>query len=128
MRRAIVLSLICLLTAASSVSGQSLETGTWAGDIVGPGGELLAVEFRVEQAEDGLAITLLPPPDVGAPDEVPVTDIRLEDDLLYFTFSPGTDVDCELALQDDGSYTGDCTDETGESGQVTMYPPESDAS
>ena len=128
MRRLTVLSLGLVLLAATSVHGQTLEAGTWSGDIVGPGGEFLAVEFEVAQGEDGLAIDLIPPPDVGAPESLPLTDIRLEEGVLYFMFSPGTDVQCELALQEDGSYTGECSDPDGDTGIVTMYPPESDGS
>ena len=126
MGRSVVLTLAFAFVSVASASGQSLAAGTWEGDIVGPGGEFLAVEFQVEHGAEGLTIDLIPPPDVGAPESIPLTDIRLEDDVLYFMFSPGVDVDCELALQDDGSYSGDCTDPDGESGQVTMYPPKSD--
>jgi hypothetical protein len=51
-------------------------------------------------------------------------DIEVSDDGIVFTWEPGPEVHCQLNLQNDETYAGECTDENGGMGNMTMVPPE----
>ena len=99
----------------------TLREGTWGGTMTPPGGETEEITYAVKTVDGELTIIL------GVPNgrrAVPASDIRLEPDTLYFSWTPGTRVDCTLRLQEDGSYEGECKDPSGESGYLTMVPPQ----
>lgn len=50
--------------------------------------------------------------------------MKVEDGDLHFNWNPGVDLICVLEDQQDGSYTGECVDPSGEAGVLTMVPPE----
>lgn len=119
------LAALTLLFAASPMPAQELATGTWTGTIAPPGETALDVQYEVSYDEEGaLAITLLPPAGVGAPPSIPFSDVALEDEALTFAWSAGsTALDCELLLLEAGSFEGECVDEDGVPGYLTMVPP-----
>lgn len=116
---------LALTLAVGPARGQELATGTWTGTVTPPGETALEVQYEVSYDEEGaLAITLLPPAGVGAPPSIPFNDIALEDEALTFGWSAGdTALDCELLLLEDGSFEGECVDEDGVPGFLTMVPP-----
>lgn len=120
-----ILSVIALMSlfAAPAVAQEKLIEGTWTGTIVSPEGQVFDVDYEIEYLEDELSITLLPPPEAGVA-EIEAMDVGFEEELLTFSLQVGTAVDCVLAEQDDGRYEGACDDGSGESGILTMYPPE----
>ncbi|MDX1494322.1 MAG: hypothetical protein R3253_09695, partial [Longimicrobiales bacterium] len=54
----------------------------------------------------------------------PLETVVLNGDLLTFSFRMGTEVECELERQPDGSFTGPCTSGAATGmGTLTMEPP-----
>lgn len=118
---------LAMLFAFSPALGQELATGTWSGTVTPPDDAPLSVEYEVSYDEEGaLQITLIPPPDVAAPPRIPFRDIELQEEILLFSWAAGPEVTCELLLQEDGSFEGECWDDDGTPGQLTMVPPKED--
>ncbi|MDX1578033.1 MAG: hypothetical protein R3266_06095 [Gemmatimonadota bacterium] len=80
------------------------------------------LEYLVAYGEDGLEITLVPPPDLNI-ENVPAADIFHDGETLTFTIDVGTNVQCTLFREEDGAFEGECVDEAGEGGLMTMVPP-----
>jgi hypothetical protein len=108
-----------LLVLPSGVSGQQLKTGTWTGTVTPPDGPMVEATFDVRESGD--SVTIMLSVEFG---DFPFSDIEVSSDRLTFRFEPGTPVDCVLMLQENGSYSGDCTDSDGEIGVLVMTPPE----
>lgn len=125
--RAAVLAVVAaaLFIAVAPASAQELETGTWTGTVTPPDDPTFEVEYEVSYDEGGaLAITLIPPAGVDAPPSIPFRDAVLEDGALTFSWTAGsTGLTCELLLLEDGSFEGECVDEDGVPGHLTMVPP-----
>lgn len=120
MRIVTALFALCFTTLAmaATMHAQSLQPGTWTGTIAPPGSEPFDVTYDVVLDGDSVAITVHAP--LG---DRPFHDIEVSDKELTFWFEPGPPVNCVLVKQEDGSYAGDCIDEDGSAGQVTMVPP-----
>lgn len=120
MRTALAALAVCAVTFASTASahGQSLKPGTWTGTIAPPGSEPFDVTYDVVFEGDSLTITVHAPPG-----DRPFHDIEVSENELTFWFEPGPPVNCVLAKQEDGSYAGDCLDDGGSAGHLTMVPP-----
>ena len=117
-RRAALLSVAFLLVCASSARAQDLQVGTWTGTMVPPEGIPAPVAFEVVD-DNGLAVTMT----VEGTTPRPLETIVLNGDLLTFSFNMGTDVECELERQEDGSFTGPCRSTDLKMGTLTMEPP-----
>jgi hypothetical protein len=116
--RIAVYALAGLLFAAAPAAAQTLHTGTWTGTIAPPDGGVVDVEYEVSVTNDEIGITL-----VFEMGTFEFASIEFDGSVLSFTWSPGVNLTCELELQDDGSFEGECVDEGGESGFLTMNPP-----
>lgn len=116
---------LALSLTVGPAGAQELATGTWTGTVTPPDDPTLEVQYEVSYDEEGaLAITLLPPAGIGAPPSIPLRDVALEDGSLTFSWNPGgTALDCELLLLEDGSFEGECVDDEGVPGFLTMVPP-----
>ncbi|MEO8294739.1 MAG: hypothetical protein ABI613_04415 [Gemmatimonadota bacterium] len=118
-RHWIVLLLALFLGSVTRLNAQKLESGTWTGAIVDPGGESVDVTYLVLTAGDTLKISLAAPEGHSAE----FTNIRFEGGNLLFSWEPGIQIDCVLMPGEAGSFSGACTDASGESGHMTMAPP-----
>jgi len=116
---------LALLLAVGPARGQELATGTWTGTVTPPEEASIEVQYEVSYDEEGaLQITLLPPAGVGAPPSIPFREEALTEESLTFSWTAGsTDLDCELLLLEDGSFEGECVDDDGMPGYLTMVPP-----
>lgn len=115
---------VLTLAVAPAATAQSLEEGTWTGTMTPPGdGDGVEISYEVTMDGDALMIALLPPTDAGADaDRYEFSEVRIEDGNLVFWWQPGPRVDCVLEPLDDG-YEGECSDESGETGILSMFPP-----
>lgn len=125
--RAAILAVVALalFVAVAPANAQELEAGTWTGTVTPPDDPTFDVEYEVSYDEEGaLAITLIPPAGSGAPPSIPFRDAAFEDEALTFSWTAGsTALTCELLLLEDGSFEGECVDEDGVPGHLTMVPP-----
>ncbi len=123
--RALAAASLAALLAVSPTLGQGLTAGTWSGTIAPPDDPVFDVEYEVSYDEEGaLQMAVLPPPASGAPPRIPFQDVVLEDGTLTFSWNAGVTLNCELLLQEDGSFEGECVDASGVPGILTMVPPE----
>ncbi|MGE0353240.1 MAG: hypothetical protein AB7I33_09935 [Gemmatimonadales bacterium] len=122
MRALLLCGALVVATAlgATPAHAQSLKLGTWTGTVIPPDGDPVAVTFDVAMTGDTLKVTMHVP---EAP-SFEFSKIRFEEGKLLFSWMPGPEVRCTLVPADDGSYSGDCIDDTGESGTMSMVPPE----
>ena len=107
----------------------TLREGTWGGTMTPPGGETEEITYAVKTVDGELAITL----ESRLFGTVPATEIRLwhldgkgssEMAIIQFSWTHGPTMDCTLWLHEAGSYEGECKDPSGESGYLTMVPPQ----
>lgn len=117
--------LLAVLGGGPSLYAQSttLKSGTWTGEIIPPDGQIQNVTYDVIHTSDSLAINLVVP----ALGTIPFEDIKLEADTLNFSWQAGAYLRCNLILQENGSYDGECGDVQGISGVITMVPPQEKA-
>lgn len=120
-----VIAALAALFGLSPMSGQELATGVWTGTVSPPGDPSIEVQYEVSYDEEGaLQITLLPPAGIEAPPSIAFRDEALDEESLRFSWTAGsTDLDCELLLVEDGSFEGECVDDDGVPGHLTMIPP-----
>lgn len=111
-----------LVAGASAAGAQELPTGTWTGTVTDPGGDVITIEYEIEMVDGALQGHLIPPMEAGMP-PIPMEEFRVEGDVIYFNWSPGTFLECEIEKEDDGSWMGPCIDPDGEMGFLTMEPP-----
>lgn len=114
-----VAAITLAVTASAGSYAAELQTGEWSGTITPPEGVTMPTTFTVSEAGGELRISVL---FMNMP--VDLRDIELTDDGISFNWSPGPNVRCELDLQDDGSYSGGCVDQSGGMGHMSMVPPE----
>jgi len=115
--RMILLFAACLVLMTGIARAQMLQSGTWTGTVTPPNGPTLDVTYTVTE-EGGVTIH------AGENGSFMFNNLRLEEGHLLFNFSPGNDYrTCNLARQEDGAFTGACSDTNGETGQVVMTPP-----
>jgi hypothetical protein len=103
----------------STLTAQSLTSGTWTGSTTQPGEAPLTLMFDVSSVGDSLSI-LIRTPDRG---DYPVSEAKLTGETLTFKFLPALGAVCTLKKQIDGSYSGDCVSEGGMSVTMVMTPP-----
>ena len=109
---------------AFALNGQELADGVWAGTRTGPqdSSPVLDVEMRITNRPDGtIALYVLHALGISQAENV-----QLENGTLSYTFAvPGRDVrsNCELELQEDGSYRGPCLGSNGAEFVYSYSPP-----
>jgi hypothetical protein len=123
MSRIAIVALSGILFAAVPAAGQALPSGTWGGTIEPPGAQPMPVEYEVSSDGGEMSITLVW--EMGSFD---FENIKLDGSSLTFTWflgmgGDGVDLTCDLQRQDDGGFEGECVDDTGEAGVLTMTPP-----
>jgi len=116
--RRLAIALVLVIAAPLTVAAQKLTPGTWTGTVTAPDAGEVSATFDVRVSGDTTSITLK-----GEFGEFPLADVKVSEDRLTFTFSPGTMVRCTLMLRQDKSYSGDCLDDEGGKGVMVMNPP-----
>ena len=116
----VVVSVLGLCTPVQA-QAQPLDTGHWTGEVIGPDGLPKAVIYEVAVENDTLMINLNVP-NIGI--TLPLKEIKLTEGTLFFSFEAPELLECNLQLQNDGSYNGVCSDPSGTTGLMTMIPPQ----
>lgn len=123
-RRFLAVAAIATVFATAPAVAQELAVGTWTGTVAPPDELPIDVQYEVSYDDEGaLRIAILPPEGIGAPPRLEFRDVMLEEETLTFSWTPGTELTCQLLRLDDGSFEGECTDTDGVPGQLTMVPP-----
>ena len=137
MRRAIVLALALVSGAALTLARQEpVQEGTWIGTRIRANRntqQTQRISLEIKKVPDPhsawrpagatiLSVTLVIPKV-----RLQVSDFRLEQDRLSFTYREETPSRCQLTRQADGSYEGDCVGdgETRGAFRITLTPPKS---
>ena len=115
---AVVLVLVGVAVLPATGSAQDLQDGMWSGTMTPPDGTDVPITYQVSHPNAELAITFVSPMGNSS-----FSDIRFEDGVLLFSWSPGPLLECELEPQEKGGYYGDCIDDSGTTGQLRMTPP-----
>jgi len=102
-----------------SIGSAQMKAGAWTGTVTPPDNPAVDATFDVRVSGDSTHITIKV--EFG---DFPAHDVKVLDDRVTFTFEPGVPVNCVLMLQENGNYSGDCTDPNGEIGVIVMVPPE----
>ena len=105
-----------LLTLITTTRAQPLVEGTWTGYMITPG--RFVTEFTWDVQDRGNTITLTWLRGTSA-----VYDLRIEEDLFWFTWEPDFPVQCLVKRQADTTYLGSCKDPWGGKGPITVAPP-----
>ena len=121
---AATLVIVATISSFSSpvTQAQQLESGTWFGLMMPPGGSDIAITLEVTSTSDSLGIRLI----VGQQGSFDLNEIEYSEDKLTFTFSVGQLISCELKKKANGSFEGPCSDPSGEEGLIIMNPPKKD--
>ena len=117
--RLLGLALCLVIGTVTTGEAQTMTPGTWTGKATDPGGDSIDLTFDVQLNADTLSIFIHGPDG----EKAPLTKIRFEQGKLLFTWEPGIVVNCELSPVEGGGFSGPCTDESGETGQISMTPP-----
>ena len=115
------------LFSAAGAAAQQLETGKWTGKVIVPvvNAPEVRLHFDVKNENGVLSVTLA---FTDAPMSFPLKDVKIADKRLTFSFEPpNAIVRCDLGLQEDKSWDGDCI-ESGDPAKVRMImtPPKKD--
>lgn len=121
---AATLVIVATISAFSSpvTQAQELESGTWTGLMIPPGGSDIEITFEVTSTPDSLGIKLV----AGQQGSFDLNEIEYSEDNLTFTFSAGQLISCELKKKANGSFEGPCSEPSGEEGLLIMNPPKKD--
>lgn len=111
--------IVPLLFVIPSGASAQMKAGAWTGTVTPPDNPVVDATFDVRVSGDTTHITIKV--EFG---DFPAHDVKVLDDRVTFTFEPGVPVNCVLMLQENGNYSGDCTDPNGEIGVIVMVPPE----
>jgi hypothetical protein len=114
--------LICLLTACQSAP--EIIEGRWSGHLSPMNHPEMEnpVIYEVAYVDDHLTISILGPDGALIPTQNP----RLESDTLYFSFEEPEEqvqLNCALAKNERGEFSGKCLDRDGKWAHFTMVPP-----
>lgn len=108
---------------AEPVSAQDASYARWDGTMTPPGQESVDISYLVRfnsRVKQGTIIV----PATGDEEEMQfeMKEIKVHDDMLMYKWEVGEDtkLSCELMKDDHGVYSGECTDQYGEKGQMTM--------
>lgn len=115
--------LMMVVLTVPAMAQEKLAEGIWSGSVFPPDDEAMDLDYDVSYVDGELDLVLMLPAEMGM-DEVQAGEVDHDGDLLSFTLDVGMVVFCELYQQDDGHFEGECADASGDSGLLTMYPPE----
>ncbi len=116
------IALLALVAAPASLHAQKVQAGTWTGTIAPPDSDPIATTFTVSMSGDTTRITAN-----GEMGSIAFKEVKVLADRITFWFDPGNaHVSCNLMLGEQGTYKGDCVDEDGSTGVITMVPPKKD--
>ena len=116
----LILTLACF--AAPALWAQTLKDGAWTGKAIDPQGQSYDLAYTVSHRDSVISIML----DVPGEGSFPLNDVALQEGTLTFAIhTGGALLRCVLAQQDSGGFEGECVDEDGDAGFVTMMPPAS---
>ena len=111
---------VLVLVAATPLSAQSLEQGSWTGTLTGPGGDGFDVSVEVSGEGEELSIVMSGP----GGEAVEFENVRHDGESLHLEFAfEVVTVSCDLEGAEDGSYAGDCVGSDGQSGVLEIHPP-----
>lgn len=112
-------ALLALVAAPASLHAQKVQAGTWTGTIAPPDSDPIPATFNVSMSGDTVRIAAN-----GEMGSIPFNEVKVLADRITFWFEPGdAHVSCTLMLGEMGVYKGDCVDEDGSTGVITMVPP-----
>ena len=116
-----VLLLLALAVPATICSGQSstVKPGKWTGSVTPPNGEETPVTADVTVNGDSLGIVL----HAGEHGDFSTTGGFHKEGTITFSFEPGPVVHCTLTKNTEGSYVGECVEDSGDVAQITLVPP-----
>jgi hypothetical protein len=117
--RRFLTALAFLVLGPALAAAQKLEAGTWTGTVAPPDGGALEVTYEVKVTGDTVAITIV----AAGQGSFAFNDVKVANGKLTFSWAPGPTLKCELALREDKSWFGPCTDPGGGTGHLTMIPP-----
>lgn len=122
--RAAVGALALSLLTFAGASAQQLETGKWTGKLIVPIENAPQIDLNFDVKNDAGKLTIAMS-FVQAPMAFELNEIRLEEKKLSFSFAPpNTMVRCELSLQDDRTYAGECVEDNDPTRvRLVMTPP-----
>ena len=114
----LILTLACF--AAPALWAQTLKDGAWTGTAIDPQGQSFDLVYTVAHTDGAMSIML----EVPGQGSFPLNNVALQESALTFTIDTGgAMLRCMLMRQDSGGFEGECLDEDGDAGQVTMIPP-----
>lgn len=116
---------VAFLVSACDRPPPVLEVGKWSGVMIPEEDPSTRLRVYYRVGYEGEQLTLL----VGLSDSLSVhaSGVRLTQDSLYFELDSPMEQSvsrCGLGLQENGSYEGPCTDDSGRSTRFTMRPPD----
>lgn len=132
MRLNVSLAAMMIVLISTPSYSHEISTGEWNGYIIlSDSGEKESVSFHVSdfESEDGKSYKI-----TMVHNEQPYVfkELNVTNGKIIFRLDTGTLYDCDLSLQNDGSYSGDCigaeTDQEKNKISVTMNPKESSES
>jgi hypothetical protein len=107
---------------AEPVSAQDASYARWDGTMTPPGGETVDISYLVRfNARVKQGTIIVPATGEEAEQEYKMIEIKVHDDMLMYKWEiEHYELSCELNKDDLGVYSGDCTDQYGEKGQMSM--------
>lgn len=108
-----------VLLSSQNLNAQTIEEGIWTGTLTHPDGMTSEVKYDVKIIGDALSI-VMKSKTMG---DYPLDDIDLGKAKLSFSFFTGSLINCSLAMQTSGSYSGKCNGTDGTKWKITMNPP-----
>jgi hypothetical protein len=105
--------------AAAPASAVKLEAGTWTGQVTTPNGQTVDVTYDVAVKNDTVTVTI----NAGQFGSFPAQALKFEADKFSFNFTPGPTVECVMKKQPDGTFAGDCLDDSGAPAHMTWVAP-----
>ena len=125
-----VLAILGMMTGfASTLAAQDLKSGKWAITVIQPNGNTVNITLEVKRVPDPHVRWRIGTPELvtysamRGQNLLPLRDVRLEGEKFSF-LAQGPVNKCDLNLQKDGSYAGECVGENGQQRAITMRPPE----
>lgn len=116
-------SLAAVAIMAAPLNAQlALPDGEWTGNITPPEGAAIGVRYRVanDSADRRLVIVI-------AEESFVASDLRVEDGVLHFNWTPGPEVECRLERREGSDYMifeGTCGDKESGIGRIRMVAPQ----
>jgi hypothetical protein len=113
---------------AEKMEKEAKEAHWMKGTMTPPGQAPIDIKYAFTKGEDGPKGWIVAEDD-GETIKIEMSDLSWDDDYVSYNWSPDEAsvlISCNLQKQEDGSYAGDCTDdsEAGATGQMTIAPME----